>query len=261
MIRQEWPATGATPARFCLINQIDHARVSADLARHWGGDGCVPPEPRDELLWAIEHHDDGWRDWDRAPGVDPKSGKPRAFTEMAIDDGIAIWSGSIDGAAAAGRLQGYVVAGHFCVLARRAAAFHAQDPAWPRAEAFLAKYEASRNRWLAEWQAADPRTNTAELAEQALRQLQFFDLLSLWFCCQPALEQDVLETPGGVELTLTPLDGQRVQISPWPLSIETLQLSVPARLIPAKHYTSREELAEAPTEQTDFRWEISQKTA
>src|SRR5262245_48839151 len=133
--------------RWVLIPQIEHALLAFRLAEHWGQGSFAPLEPRAELLWAVAHHDDGWRDWDASPGVDPVHGRPRSFTEMEIADSVAIWSGSIETAAAAGPLQGYVVAGHFCVLARRASAWRNADPAWDQAEAFLRKYEALMQDW------------------------------------------------------------------------------------------------------------------
>ncbi|REK17648.1 MAG: DUF3891 family protein [Planctomycetota bacterium] len=256
MIRRDLPAEGSEPARWAIIGQIDHARLSGRLAEHWGAGGFAPLVPRDALLWAIEHHDDGWRAWDAAPGVDPERGRPRSFTEMEVPDAVAIWVKSIEAAATAGPLEAALVAGHFCALQRRATSFHQDDPAWAHAEAFLAEYEAKIDRWLADWQAADPVANTPAVAERALRQLQFFDLLSLWFCCSRATEPEVLQTPSGQELTLTPLDSQRVGLSPWPLEVGSLAVEVPARAVRVRHYESREDLATAASEPLVLRWEL-----
>jgi hypothetical protein len=256
MIRRDLPAGDGAPKRWALISQIDHARLAGRLAEHWGAGGFAPLSPREELLWAIAHHDDGWKAWETAPQVDPATGVPRSFTEMEIDDSIAIWSASIDGAARAGNLQGYVVAGHFCALARRAAAWKKADPAWPRAEAFIAAYEGRMEEWLADWQKQNRPANTPAIARRALAYLQFFDSLSLWFCCAEATEPDTVETPDGPELTLAPETSELVRLSPWPLAVEQLDLEIAGRIVPAGRYGSSELLAAAASQTVLLRWEL-----
>ena len=113
MIRRDEPADGA-PSHWALISQVEHARLAGRLAEPWVDGPFAPLWPRDELLWAIEHHDDGWRQWEACPGVDSRTGRPRNFTEMPAAEALAIWRHSVDAAAAAFPLAGYVVAGHFC---------------------------------------------------------------------------------------------------------------------------------------------------
>lgn len=256
MIRRDLPAEGGLPARWVLIPQREHAHLAGRIAEHWGAGGFAPLQPLDELVWAIHHHDDGWRDWDQRPDVDPRTGQPRAFTEMEIDDSTAIWSASIDAAARAGHLQGYLVAGHFCSLARRAAAWKNADPEWPRAEAFIKHYEAEMQTWLAGWRALSPAANTEAIAQRALAQLQFFDSLSLWFCCAEASAPDTVPTPGGLELVLVPQDARHIRLTPWPLDVEQLNLEVPGRVVAAGHYPSREALAAAPSEPVVLSWQL-----
>jgi hypothetical protein len=256
MIRRDFAAGDGAPKRWALIAQIDHARLAARLAEHWGAGSFAPLVPREELLWAIAHHDDGWREWDLAPQVDPVAGVPRAFTEMEIDDSLAIWSASIDGAAQAGNLQGYVVAGHFCALARRAAAWRKADPAWPRADAFITGYEGRMAAWLADWQKENRSANTPEIARRALAQLQFFDSLSLWFCCAEATGPDTVETPDGPELTLAPEGSQLVRLWGWPLAVDHLELEIPGRIVPAERYGSSQLLAAASSEGVLLRWQL-----
>lgn len=243
------------PARWVLIPQIEHAHLAGKLAEHWGAAPLVPLRPRTEVLWAVFHHDDGWRAWDFAPDVDPQSGKPRAFTEMEIDTSVAIWSASIEEASTAGNLQAYLVAGHFCALAERAAAWKHGDTAWARAEQFIQDYRRQMRIWLADWQAASQATNTVAVADQALCHLQFFDSLSLWFCCAPASGPETVETPGGPELGLFPDDSQ-ILLDPWPFQTPELNLEVPGREVPAGRYASREALALAPSQPVQLTWRL-----
>lgn len=88
-----------------LIPQIEHARLAAEVARHWGNDD-TPPLPLAELLvQAVRHHDDGWHAWDYPQRsatplagkerIDSDTGWPRSFIEMRMADSTAIWTRGI----------------------------------------------------------------------------------------------------------------------------------------------------------------------
>ena len=255
MIRRDMVADDRSPAAWILIPQIEHAHLAGRLAAAWGAAGFAPLVPRDELLWAIDHHDDGWRDWDQTPGVNP-AGQPRTFTEMEPDVSMAIWADSIDRAAKAGPLQGYLVAGHFSALGHRACAGKDTDPAWHHAAEFLAHYDARMIDWLTCWQTADAAANTRAVAERALRQLQFFDSFSLWFCCDEATAAETVETPGGHDFTITPRTPANLTLSPWPFTTEPLAIEATGRVVPATHYATRDELAAAESRPITLRWQL-----
>src|SRR5689334_22023337 len=103
MIRRPQPGVDSQP-QWVLISQVEHARVSGELAEHWAAGALAP---RDELVATIYHHDDGWREWEQRPDVDPEPGRPRAFTEMPLADSLVIWQRSIDAAARLGNLAPY----------------------------------------------------------------------------------------------------------------------------------------------------------
>ena len=256
MIRRDPSSTSGKSALWILMSQVDHAHLAGRLAEHWGGGSFAPLVPCEPLLWAIHHHDDGWQQWETAPGVDPSRGRPRSFTEMEISDSLSIWTGSIRIAAACGPLEAAVVAGHFCALARRANAWKNGDPQWAAVEQFLTRYERSISDWLAACQAGDPLGRTSEMARQALAQLQFFDALSLWFCCSEPDGVDRVQTPAGPELTLTPLAPGRIELTPWPFTVASLNVEIPARVVPAAPYETREDLAAAPSQPLQLRWHL-----
>ena len=54
-----------------LVRQTDHAALSGMLAEHWGDGDFACPEPRAAVLLAAARHDDGWREWELAPKVNP----------------------------------------------------------------------------------------------------------------------------------------------------------------------------------------------
>jgi hypothetical protein len=256
MIRRDQTTDSHPSPRWVLISQIDHAHLAGQLAEPWTADCYAPLWPRRELLWAIHHHDDGWHGWEQRPEVDPQSGRPRGFTEMPPLEALAIWTRSIDAAARAGALEAYVVAGHFCALARRAA--HWRTDAAPRqaTEAFVALNESSMAAWLATWQAANPAEHTPQRAETAVKYLQFFDALSLWFCCATATAPQTFEAPGGRPLSLTPLDAEHISLVPWPFGKSSLDVEITGRSVLVEHYNSADELAAAPAQPLRLRWTL-----
>jgi Protein of unknown function (DUF3891) len=69
------------------IGQPAHAWLSGQLARAWR----EPFEPWEEVCLAAEQHDLGMAAWDRAPKLNPKTGLPRSFMEVELDDHLEIW--------------------------------------------------------------------------------------------------------------------------------------------------------------------------
>lgn len=253
MIRRE-PAPDEPADSWILIPQIAHAVLAANLAQHWGQPPVAELEPRDPLLWAVAHHDDGWEHWDAPPRFDAALGRPRSFTEMALGESFAIWSASIDRAERRGPLEAWLIAGHFCALAERATAF-SDETRRGKARPFLDRYHALQKRWLESWMAQSPQ-NKLETATRALAQLQMFDALSLWLCCSRATESEQVSTPGGPAVTVQPAGGQLVRLEPWPLRMPKLTLSVVAQVIP-NSVRDAEQWAVAPAESLKLRWELA----
>jgi len=231
MIRREVNLEGSGP-QWMLISQIEHARLSGDLARHWGTGGIELLEPNEEVLRAIYHHDDGWAQWETHPRVDPHNGRPFAFTEMPLDDSLAIWRRSIELSAEIGPLAAWIVAGHFSALLRDSSS--AGDG---RAIAWLGEFEKRRAEWLAEWTGNQGAAQAQAIADRALAHLRLFDALSLWFCCAERSEPHLLRCPGGV-CRFVPAS-QAVTIAPWPLRVPELQVEVVGDLVEAQPYTDR----------------------
>jgi hypothetical protein len=86
--------------------------------------------------------------------------------------------------------------------------------------------------------------------------LQFFDALSLWFCCAAANGPEQIETPDGPVLTLVPVDPRRVNLAPWPLSVASLGLEIAGRAVPVGRYRDQSELASAPAQPVLLHWQL-----
>ena len=151
---------------WALISQIEHARISALLASQC--EGRFGPANsslvRDEVLVAVAAHDDGWREWEQAPRLDEKVGRPLSFMELAVGDATVIWSKSIAIAEEIGPLAAWMVSSHFMRLLDHSE--HAKLE--PLAQAWLSDIRPRREAWFAKWQAIEPELRDADVAAEAL---------------------------------------------------------------------------------------------
>lgn len=241
--------------RWVLISQLEHARLAGQLARHW--QSLPTGALGEELRAAIDHHDDGWFDWERRPQVDARSGWPLNFLEMPLDDSVAIWRESIRVGQGLGDLPAWLIAGHFSALLRRYGDWQCDPERLALAHQFLDECDALRDRWLQRWMASDPEHNTLPGANEALAWLQFFDALSLWFCCQQRCEPVTQQPPVGPPIRFDPRDPNQICVDPWPLDARRLKLCVAGTAVAAVRYDSAAALASAAGEPVELSWTLS----
>ena len=240
-----------------LISQVEHARISGVLAERWDPTPFSQFDCRDELLAAIDHHDDGWADWEQAIGVDPETGRPLNFTEMPLVESLAIWRDSIASASKHGDLAGYVVSAHFCSLLHRFSSRWQNDAAKATiAGEFFASQKQHQADRLAAWNRRARVADVGVAANAALKTLQIFDSLSLWLCCSEHPEPEAFELPGAPATAISSLAPFKASISPWPFADERIEVQAAGRLIPAIRYDSPADLALAPSRQADLKWTI-----
>ena len=70
MILQNMADTGAGQAKVFVIKNVEHALLAASLAEHFGNDRFDIPQPFDEILYLVTHHDHGWLELDENPPLD-----------------------------------------------------------------------------------------------------------------------------------------------------------------------------------------------
>jgi hypothetical protein len=73
------------------IGQLSHSWLSGQLARAWGNDRFIAPEPREEVVLGAHQHDIGWALFDLEPGWSEQTGLPRSFLELTVEEHLAIW--------------------------------------------------------------------------------------------------------------------------------------------------------------------------
>jgi len=250
MIRRDTVDAQGRPC-WLLISQCDHARLAGQLAEHWGAAPFASLTPRDVVLPTIYRHDDGWQAWEQQPGIDPQRGRPLSFVEMPTDVAHDIWTCSIERVADLGPLAQYLVARHFADLRRRGST--AENPS---SAEFVRRFDEHCAQWLERWQQQDPTTNTEAVADLASRHLQLFDLLSLWLSFAEVGDPLEIVAPDRQSFTLRFVDPSRAVVTPWPWTVESLDLSITARRVPQDNYRTADQLAAAPAESIDLRWHI-----
>ena len=224
-----------------LFTQPDHAALSGALMALWRRDG-LPGHPRhQELLLAIREHDNGWREADAAPRIDPASGRPLAFHRLSHEDRIAIWRRGVRRFAAQRPFAALLVLRHAIEIHRD----NWNSASWKGFGEELAELEKELHE-------------AAGVAHSALqndyRFLELADTLSLGAC--GALGAQLSKgTSGGYRFEL---ELGRIRLSPFPLA-GTTTLNVAFRTLPRKSFDSAAgfaaELAVATWEQFPVRIE------
>ena len=192
----------------------------------WRGDGLPRHPTRETVLLATREHDNGWMEVDDRPGRDAASGRPQHFMTATDATKQGIWPRGVhriepvDPAAAA------LVAQHALALQE----LHPM-PGWER---FLSDMTAERDRVLRD-SAYD---NDLDALRADYRFVFLGDLLSLIFCCgwQETFRYE------GYELTRA---GTTVYVRPDPFAGRIVELTAPARRIPARSYVSDGDLQDA----------------
>jgi hypothetical protein len=244
------------PDGLVVVSQPAHAWVAAQLARAWGNARFGEVTPREEVCLGAEQHDIGWTAWEGAPTLNPATGRPHSFTQMALAAHLEIWSSA--GALAlrqGGRYAALLVSMHGTHL------YGGRDgsrdtPTEARAvRDYLARERA--------WQAAvldslrdDPRyaAGVPDGVARNQRLVSIWDRLSLALCMGLRGARTIEGVPtaaGATSLTLTPIDGDPtlVGVHPWPFAAPTVTLVCEGRRLPetfADEEAMRAALAGAP---------------
>ena len=74
------------------VTQGDHAHFAADLLSLCRFPDLERHRRRGSLLEAVRQHDNGWREFDAAPWLDPQTGAPYAFERLPEAQRREIWT-------------------------------------------------------------------------------------------------------------------------------------------------------------------------
>jgi hypothetical protein len=233
-------AQQARSAKYHLVRQPDHARVSGEIAQRLAVPAAPPVD--DDIVRGISLHDEGWAAFDegrerlQATSANYSGnntalnaqGRPLSFLEIKAGDFLRAWVGSIDCAEAVAPIAALIVSGHFCRIGRFGISMSAYSEGdLRRVGEFLASEEQRQCRWLG------LQSRSEGEVQYWTDVLQFCDLLSLYLCCG---SEESVEFPQQIG----PNDGLiRMQLwddvfalSPSPFAKE-VEVSVEAHSYPA----------------------------
>jgi hypothetical protein len=160
---------------FLCLRQMDHAALSGDLARAWGGSQVPPLLPAESVIFAIGNHDAGWPELDDRPTLDPEHRGPRTYRDYPLGKAIGVAHRSVLRVSAADPYAGWMVSRHF-------ASFYDHDDD-PRAIAWVTGQVGRRAELLSRAQPRVPREALhPHVLEANFDWLQLLDALSLALC-------------------------------------------------------------------------------
>jgi hypothetical protein len=207
-----------------LITQPDHAALAYRIMDRW--EALHDAARRASILLAVAEHDNGWREPDAAPSVDPGTGRIHDFVTAPAAVRQAVWPRGVARLAneANDPWAAALVAEHAVTVYDR----FRSDAQWSN---FFAEMEATRDRMV----GASGRTAHQLAADYAY--VRIGDLISLTFCSR-------WTDPQKFERWTIQLDGDRVTVSPNSFAVE-FSIEVECREIADRVYRSDAELAEA----------------
>jgi hypothetical protein len=232
-----------------LIRQTDHAMLAGFFAREWGNDLFAPPEPFESFRIAAAEHDNGWREWELLPQIDPATFSPYTFMSIPTAEHMAIYQYGLERLIKVDPYAGLLASMHCAGLYDRTratmpgfSAKYVKSTESPMVNDFIQRLRLQQLR-LKVTLRADPAMQafTEEKALQAnLQRFEALDRLSLYFC---------LASPGDSMIEGVPVDQQRnetdwelrregsdVTLGPYPFRRDPLEVSILARRVPKKRY-------------------------
>jgi len=177
-----------------VIRQTDHAILAGFFAREWGNDLFPRPEPFSSFCLAAAEHDNGWQEWEMAPGVDPKSFAPYTFMSVPTDEHVLLYQRGIDRVVKSDLYAGLLVASHCTGLYDRAkatmpgySAKYVKTQEQQHANDFVQRLRLQQLRLKVDLRN-DPATKDLtdeKLISANVQRLAALDRLSLYFCLGP----------------------------------------------------------------------------
>ena len=232
------------------VGQPSHAWLSGQIARAWGNERFGAVAPWEEVCLGAEQHDVGMAGWDLEPELNPETGRPRSFMEMALETHLELWSAAPGRLRAQSRYAALLVSMHGTGLYERRdiAALEAEQAREVRD--FLRSGRALQDELLAELRA-DPATAAhADPATVARNRslVWTWDSLSLALLLDwtPHEARDVPARDGVLAMSLRAQDGSpgRCSLDPWPFSSDRVGVRCEGRRLEGR-YEDEEEMRTA----------------
>lgn len=261
--------------RLQLVTHPDHGVFAGAICEQWGNDRFRMPAPRDALLDAATHHDDGWAELDGRPVFNESEARPAHFLELALPDTVGPYGRGVDSVYARDPLAGALVSMHWAGLYRTRWGLQGGGPVGhPMAAEIVAAQEPRWTAALGEaWGGQGLRSEFEAEVWHAYEVLQALDFISLALCLldleQPTADAEAVAMPptlptidqpaGGrvvpnvptavagehVDVTLQVASAGHVTLDPYPLAGPRVELTLPVRELEDRRYASEQEAAAA----------------
>jgi hypothetical protein len=241
--------------RIC-ITQPTHAWVSGQLAQAWGNETFGWVAPYEAVCLGAEQHDIGWIPWESTPTLNPDTGYPHSFMEVAPEVHTKLWAGAKYLVMPMGRYAALLVSLHGTGLYERFTHWKKSPKVTQVVEAFL-KQEKEFQQNLITRLGQDPAyqayVTPAAIAHNQ-RLVATVDALSLAICMGVTGQQQFEQVPaaaGEITLTLMPINDDPTQLSvePWCFQADEVTVVFEGRILTEKandEQTMRDRLANAP---------------
>jgi Protein of unknown function (DUF3891) len=253
-----------------LIRQTDHAVLAGFFAREWGNDLFKCPEPVESFRLAVTEHDNGWREWELTPELDPRTRLPYSFMSLPTEEHMALYQRGIERVVKEDRYAALLVSMHCQGLYDRAratipgySAKYVKSTECELVSGFMQNLKLQQLRLKVDLRADPVLKNYAQenrLATNA-KLLEALDRLSLYFCLDSPQDATIDGVPvddqsSEVDWELRPGPDNVFSLSPYPFRREPLPISILARRVPKRLYANgldfQKTLASAPYTAINF---------
>lgn len=236
----------SSPEEVICITQPHHSWISGQLAKVWGNELFGEVSPNQEVCLAAEQHDIGWLIWEQEPTLNPETGYPHSFAELATKNHIKIWSSASSLALPWGRYMALLVSLHGTRLYERFRSWENSPETKELVENFLRNEYDFQEKMISKLQNDRyhaPYTTPA-IIKRNQRLVAIWDALSLIICHSFTGEKLVENVPtanGEITLTLTAKknDSSEISVSPWPFRENQVNLIFQGRLLQQKFTDER----------------------
>jgi Protein of unknown function (DUF3891) len=241
------------------IGQPSHAWLSGQLARAWGNPRFGAVDPFEEVCLAAEQHDIGMAAWDLAAPLNPDTGLPQSFLEMALPTHMLLWRLGPRRVLPQSRYAALLVSMHGARLYEQRDLQKLPSDHAEAVRAFLGEQREFQDR-LRRSLRDDPVTAAAATPRTVARNsdlVWIWDLLSLALCLDwvPQSVANVPTVDGAADLELTATDGGALRLDPWPFAADTVTVGCEGKRLTDRVQTDQllqEALAAAPWETVRF---------
>lgn len=239
-----------------VIRQTDHALLAGFFARQWGNDLFTRPEPFESFCVAAEEHDNGWREWEMVPSIDPVTFLPYTFMSIPTEEHIALYERGLSRLVAADPYAGLLACTHIEQLYDHTratipgySAKYVRSGEMKPVRSFIERLRLQKLRLKVDLRAQPDQKSFIDdrLLEVNAQRLEAVDRLSLYFCMGSRdvsiVEGVSVDDQGSdADLVVTPLPGNVFSLSLFPFRRDPLEFGILTRNIPKRRYSDDSDL-------------------